>query len=149
MNISLLKSEKWSGLLFTLLSRIWSCLNLLLNSLIFRGNMIKYVTNKELQNLKEYYSSQYLEVWWNGYTEFASLSLILQIMLILFSQANTFNKSAIVIPLVSLTIVLAVNQIVNKYKILIEYIFIFLTFINRIMITHEGLVYKEYRFHET
>ena len=41
------------------------------------------------------------------------------------------------------------DYIISKNTKLIEFIFLFFTILNGIMVTHEGLHYKEYRFHET
>ena len=105
--------------------------------------------SKELQKLKEFYHAQYLEICWNGILDFSIMMITFQIFVILFIQKDTVEKSAIIFPLSAMIVLVVVNQIFSKNNKLIEYTFFFQIFTIGIIISQEGLQYKEYRFHET
>ena len=109
---------------------------------------MKLQKSKELQKLKEYYHAQYVEIWWTTLVEFAILFGILEVILILYVQKDTAEKSSIIFPLLGMNILLIANQMILKDKKLTEYALLFLISVSGIIITYEGLQYKEYRFHE-
>ena len=55
----------------------------------------------------------------------------------------------IIFPLIALTVGMITDHIVSKSSNRIEFVFLFFTVLNGMIITHEGLQYTEYRFHET
>ena len=83
------------------------------------------------------------------YSIFAITVIILQIVFILFVQSNTTDKSTAAVPFTAFVVGTIVDYIVSQNNVFIEYAFLFFTLFNGILITHEGLNYKEYRFHET
>ena len=55
----------------------------------------------------------------------------------------------VIFPSVALAVILLVDQAIERNKILIENIFFFYILLIGIIMTHEGLQYDEYKFHET
>ena len=63
--------------------------------------------------------------------EFAIMAIIIQVILILFIQKDTVEKSAIIFPLSAMIVLVLVNQILSKDKNLTEYAFFFSNVNNR------------------
>ena len=55
----------------------------------------------------------------------------------------------IIFPSIGLVVILLVDQAIEKNKKLIESIFCIYILLIELIMTHEGLQYEEYRFHET
>ena len=124
-------------------------LNLLSEFYSFWKDLDDLSRNKELQKLKEHYQTHYLSICWRGYAQLAIISILLQILFILLFQNQQSDRSLIIFPLMALFVGMIADHIISKNTKRIEFIFLFFTILNGIMVTHEGLQYKEYRFHET
>ena len=59
------------------------------------------------------------------------------------------SKQIVIFPSVELVVILLVDQAIERNKILIENIFFFYILLIGVIMTHEGLQYDEYKFHET
>ena len=101
---------------------------------------------EELVSLKEQYHKSYLEIWWRCLQGFGILSII--VLILGLSIFNQKDQTAIIFPLIALIIWFIVDQIIENNKKLTEIVIIFFSFINGIIMTHEGLRYNQYRFHE-
>ena len=78
--------KRWHANLHLFTLWILSSLGWLLALLSFGNSLMKCRKSKELQEIKEYYHSWYLKVWWRVYSIFAITVIILQIVFILFVQ---------------------------------------------------------------
>ena len=76
--------------------------------------------SKEIQTVKEYYHSLYLEIWFTIYSSFGVAWTLLQIIFILFYQNNLVSKSAVAFPLVGYFVGATINYIVSKNKMIIN-----------------------------
>ena len=72
--------------------------------------------NKELEELKEHYHSKYLKIGWDNFTGLGSLTIIIQVVMILFVQSDTVDKSAAVFPILGLIIEKIIDSIVTRNK---------------------------------
>ena len=104
---------------------------------------------KEIQDLKEKYHKAYWEIGWKAFRGLWIVSWILQVLFILIFRAHVTSIEMIIFPSVALVVILLVDQAIERNKILIENIFFFYILLIGIIMTHEGLQYDEYKFHET
>ena len=104
---------------------------------------------KEIHNLKENYHQSYWEIGWKAFRGLWIISCVLQVLFILLFRAHVTNKEMIVFPSVALVVILLVDQAIERNKSLIENIFLVYILLIGIIMTHEGLQYDKYKFHET
>ena len=111
-------------------------------------NELGELTNKEeIKNLKEQYHRSYLDIGWRSIWGIGVMAWTLQSFILLLSFKLSSMKM-IIFPISGIILLIVVDQIIQRNKNLIESIFFYLNIIQGIIITHEGLHYSEYRFHE-
>ena len=103
---------------------------------------------EEIKFLKEQYNIVFLEIGWRSIWGFWELIWIFQVFILMFSFDFRYMKLAI-FPLSAISVLLFVDQIIQLNKSIIDNMFLCLNLLQGIIITHEGLHYNEYKFHET
>ena len=114
----------------------------------FWGELHMLTDKEEIKVLKEQYNKVFLEVGWRSIWGFGELVWIFQTFILLFSFDFKYMKLAI-FPLSAMSMLLIIDQVIYLNKSRIENMFFCLSLLQGIIITHEGLHYSEYKFHET